>query len=115
MKALFPLKGKKEKDFIKKLRSDVEIYCEESNATTKQELYDNYGKPTEVLCNYYSTIDTDYIVRKIKISKTIKAFIAVILILALIATSTYCIIRYEFHQIAARQEAVIMEETIEEF
>ena len=39
--------------------------------------------------------------------------IAVVLILALISTVTYCIVLHEDHQITKRQEAVIAEDVIE--
>lgn len=43
----------------------------------------------------------------------IKRLIAVVLILALISTVTYCIVLHEDHQITKRQEAVIAEDVIE--
>ena len=46
-------------------------------------------------------------------ANTSKRLIAVVLILALISTVTYCIVLHEDHQITKRQEAVIAEDVIE--
>jgi hypothetical protein len=106
--------GKNERKYIKKLNENIEGYCEEANITSKQELYDNYGNPNDVVNDYCSTVDTDYIIKKIKISKYIKFFIATILVLITIATSTYCVLLYNSYQTAARQEVVICDQSIEE-
>lgn len=45
--------------------------------------------------------------------KNLSNDIAVVLILALISTVTYCIVLHEDHQITKRQEAVIAEDVIE--
>lgn len=114
IKAFFPIMGKDEKKYIAKLKNNIESYCDEAGITTKEELYKNYGLPNDVVNDYYSSVDTDYIIRKIKTSKYIKAFIATILVLAVIAASTFCVILYDAHQIAARQEVVIHENIIDE-
>lgn len=113
VRAFFPVMGKSERKYVNKLRLNIENFCEEAEITSKQELYENYGNPHDVVNDYYSTVDTDDIIKKIRISKYIKAFIIAILALAVIAVSTYCIIRYEYHQMSIRQEAVIVEEVIE--
>jgi hypothetical protein len=114
VKTFFPVMGKNERKYIKKLNENIEGYCEEANITSKQELYDNYGNPNDVVNDYCSTVDTDYIIKKIKISKYIKFFIATILVLITIATSTYCVLLYNSYQTAARQEVVICDQSIEE-
>lgn len=91
IKALFPIKRKPERDYINKLASDIADYSEEANVTTKQELYENYGKPNDVVKSYLSTVDTEYIVKQIKVTRYIKAFIIAMLVLATIATSALCI------------------------
>ena len=115
IKTLFPIKTKKEKAYLKNLEIDVNSYCEETGVTSKQELYDNYGKPLDVVNSYFSSVETEYLVKKLKISKYIKAAIVTILILSSILISVNGIIRWEFHEIAKRQEIVIVEESIVEY
>lgn len=45
IKAMFPIKGRAERKYIKKLSNDVEEYCEDAGAISKEDLYENYGTP----------------------------------------------------------------------
>lgn len=84
----FPIMGRQERHFLRKISGDIEDLIEEENITSKTELIKKYRKPYEVANNYYcSFIDTDLIVKRIKISKYIKAFISIIIIIALISSS----------------------------
>lgn len=112
VKALFPIKKKEEKEYIRKLASDVDAYCEDANVTSKQEVYENYGKPHEVVSNYFSSVDTDYIVKNLKISKIIRSAIIIFLILTTIAASVFCFILYLDYQVILRQEVVISDSSI---
>lgn len=113
IKAFFPIMGKDEKKYIAKLKNNIESYCDEAGITTKKELYKNYGFPNNVVNDYYSSLDTDYIVKKIKFSKHIKALVSVILILLIIVTSVFCAFWYQNHQMYLREEAIITESVIE--
>ena len=114
IKALFPIKRKPEREYIKKLASDIEDYCEEENVTSKQELYENYGKPNEIVNNYFSAVDTEYIAKQIRVTRFIKTAVAVLLVLATIATSALCIYLNSAYQVLAREEIVIRENIITE-
>ena len=113
IKAFFPIMGKDEKKYIAKFKNNIESYCDEAGITTKEELYNNYGFPNNVVNDYYSSLDTDYIVKKIKFSKYIKALVLVILILLIVVTSVFCVFWYQNHQMYLREEAVIAESVIE--
>ena len=113
IKAFFPIMGKDEKKYIAKLKNNIESYCDEACITTKEELYKNYGFPNNVVNDYYSSLDTDYIVKKIKLSKYIKALVSVILILLIVVTSVFCAFWYQNHQMYLREEAIIAESVIE--
>ena len=112
IKSFFPIYRKPERVFIKKLTLDIEDFCEESNTSSKNILYDKYGKPHDIVNNYFSSIDTKYIVKQIRISRYIKLFIAVLLVLATIATSSWCVFTYRDHQITARQEIFFEDEVL---
>lgn len=100
--------GKSEKRYVTKLKANIESYCEDEEITTKEELYEKYGLPNNVVNDYFSAADTEYIVKKIKTSKYIKAFISVIL------TSVFCAFWYQNHQMLLREEALFSNEVIEE-
>lgn len=109
VRKFFPVFGKRERTYFKSLKSDVESYCEENDITAKSQLYENYGKPNEVVCNYLSAVDIDYVVKKVDISKYIKAVLLVLLAMLLIITSVLSYVIYEEEQIKERQRIVISE------
>ena len=113
VKAMFPVKGKKERKYIKQLSKDIEDYCEESKATTKEELYENYGNPVDVVAEYFSAIGAPYVIKKIRISKYIKALIAVIIAVILVLTTVYGVVLWEEHKMIMREEMVFVETVIE--
>ena len=113
VKAMFPVKGKKERKYIKQLSKDIEDYCEESKATTKEELYENYGNPVDVVAEYFSAIGAPYVIKKIRISKYIKALIAVIIAVILVLSTVYGVVLWEEHKMIMREEMVFVETVIE--
>lgn len=114
IKALFPIKGKQERAYIKKVMADIEDFCEEANVASKQELYDNYGNPNDVVHNYLSAVDTAYIAKQIRITRYIKTFVIALLVLATIAASALCLYLYSEYQIYKRQEVIGMETSVSE-
>lgn len=113
VKAMFPVKGRQERFYIKKLSNDIENYCDETNATAKEELYNNYGNPIDIVAEYFSAKGISYVIKKIKFSKYIKALIAIMIAIILIILSTYSVFWYQNHQTALRQEVLIVEDIIE--
>lgn len=113
IKAIFPVKGKKERSYIKNLSNDIADYCEEENVTAKEKLYENYGNPIDVVAEYFSAIGVPNVIKKLKISKYIKALIAAIIALLLVLTTVYTVVRLEEHQMLLREEMVYAEDIIE--
>ena len=115
VKALFPIKKKSEKAYLRKLTADVEGYCEEANVTTKQELYDNYGMPYEVVSNYFSTVDNDHLVKLLRNSRLTRIATIVLLVLATIATTMYVSFLLHSHNVLESNRVVIEETIIEDY
>ncbi len=120
IKTMLPLKRKQEREFIKKLALDVQSYCEDANVATKQELYDNYGKPIEVVSNYISAMDSDYIIKRMRFSKVIRICATLLIAAIIVATTAYCINQHLMRKIwnknidgAYVKEYIIVEEVIE--
>jgi hypothetical protein len=107
VKSLFPIKSKKERKYISNLGKDIEIFCKETNVISKEGLYVKYGNPIDVVKEYFNSIDTSYVVKKVNIAKYIKAFVAAILVLALIASSVFCVVLYQEEEMIDRQSYVI--------
>ena len=97
VKALFPSKGKKERDYLKKLSITIDEYCEEEQINNKQDIYKKYGKPIDIVYDYYSALDTEAIVKKIRLAGFIRLGLVLLIIIALIATTIYAIAKYDSH------------------
>lgn len=113
VKTFFPIMGNVEKDYIAKLRTNVDNFCDEADISTKEELYKQYGLPNNVANDYYSTVETEEIIKRIHISKYVKYSIIILLVLAVLATSVYCITLQHIYQTAYREEAIFVNEVIE--
>ena len=112
IRTLFPIKRKSERKYLKNLASDIDAFCEEANITTKQELYQKYGTPPEVVCSYFSSLNTEQIVQKLRVSKAIKVTLVCLIILATIATTAYCIHLHNIFESFKRSEIAISDEAI---
>ena len=110
VKALFPTIRKSEREYLKKLEQNFVEYCEENEASTLEELYKDFGTPTDVVNSYYSTVDIDYLCKQIRVSKMVKSALIVLMISALAATVTYCTVLYGEYQVF-KQSAIFLEET----
>lgn len=110
VKSLFPILGKCERQYIKKLSATIEEYCEETSINSMDTIYDSFGNPQDVLAEYFSVADVSALTRKIKISKWIKYGIITLVLIALTAVSTYCIATYRTQKVF-ENEKVFSEET----
>ena len=97
VKSLFPSKGKQERDYLKKLSITIDEYCEEEQINNKQAIYEKYGKPIDIVYDYYSALDTEAIVKKIRLAGFIRLGLVLLIIIALIATTIYAIAKYDSH------------------
>lgn len=109
-KTLFPIIGKTEKEYLKKLELNVQDYCEESSVSSIEELYRDFGSPSEVVNSYFSSVKLDYMLKRISISKKIKAFFVVIATLAFIGVSFFGLYLYQAYNLM-QDQMVFFEET----
>ena len=90
------------KQYIKNVKSFFPI--------SGEELYRNFGTPSEVVNTYYSHMDINYILKQIKRTKAIKALIISLITSALVIVSAYCISLYSEYE-AFRNQEIFFEET----
>lgn len=112
-KKFFPVMGRKERDYLRKVSSDIEDFVEAENITSKSELVEKYRQPYEVANNYYATFfDTELIIKRIKISKYIKIFISLIIVLLIIFASIFIMFWNENHNSMLREEMVYSNDSL---
>lgn len=81
---LFPVHSYKEKKYLSDLKEQIDEYDDFSY----HELEEQFGTPIDIVVAYYETIDTKYILKKIKI-KHIISTICILILLFVTATSCY--------------------------
>ena len=69
---LFPVHSYKEKKYLNDLKEQIDEYDDLSY----HELEEQFGTPIDIVVAYYETIDTKYILKKIKICILILLFVA---------------------------------------
>lgn len=112
VKTLFPSKGKKERDYLKRLAVTVDEYCEETNVSNKQDIYQKYGQPIDIVHDYYSALDTEEVIKRIRLAFVVKLGIIVVITAVVLSALTYMIIAYLGYQMDLRQEIVVGEERV---
>ena len=81
---LFPVHSYKEKKCLNDLKEQIDEYDDLSY----HELEEQFGTPIDIVVAYYETIDTKYILKKIKIKHVIST-ICILILLFVAATSCY--------------------------
>ena len=112
VKAMFPILGKEERKYIKTLKITLEDYLENATDISLNDLYNEFGNPNDIVNEYYNTVDTEKIVKRIKISKYTKFFIGFIVLCLLVSTIFYCCILYKEHKAFMEESFISTEEII---
>lgn len=107
----FPMSGKGEKKYLENLELNIEDFCEEVSILSLEELYEKFGTPSEVVNDYYSSVDTDYILKQMSKSKLIRRLIIALIAAVVISTLAYGSYLYAEYKILQRQ-AIFFEEVI---
>lgn len=106
VKKLFPIHGKKEKEYLSHIRQQIEEY---ENPTYEQ-LENLFGTPIDVVKSYYDIVDSQYLLKRINIKRIITyACIIVVLFVTIIS----CYETYTIHKAKQRFDDMfpIKEET----
>lgn len=110
VKSFFPIMGKPERRYLKKLSGQINDYCLEKEVFSIDDLYQDFGRPSEISNTYFSNIDINDFVKRIQLSKWLKRGIAIFLLIALIAVTVYSIDSYCAYKVFER-ESIYFEET----
>lgn len=113
-KKFFPIMGKKERNYLRGIVSELEDCIERENISSKQELYVKYRQPYDLANDYYSRFETDEIVNKIRVSKYIKILILTTISCILIAITIYFTVFFINQNQYAREEMVTNSESLVE-
>ena len=79
-KNCFPVYGKEERQFLKRLRRQIEEYAQENPDVTYQQLEEWFGTPIDIVKSYYDSLeDEDRLIDRACFSRTLKKVMIIIL------------------------------------
>ena len=80
-KNCFPVYGKEEQQFLKRLRHQMEEYAQENPDVTYQQLEEWFGTPIDIVKSYYDSLeDEDRLIDRACFSRTLKKVMIIILL-----------------------------------
>lgn len=77
IKKVFPINGKKEKNYLKNIKEQIGEY----ENISYSDLENEFGTPIEVAKSYYDTIDSHYLIKKINVKRYVNLISITVLIL----------------------------------
>lgn len=90
---LFPVYGKYERQFIKKLKERIQEFSIDFPDFSYEELVENFGSPKEIVLSYYDSVEDDYLLKKTNLANNIRIFLAGVfmVIIAFFSYRTYTV------------------------
>lgn len=112
VKFLFPVIRKREKIYLKQMKQNIDDYCETVSVSTMIELYEEFGKPQDVVYNYYSTMDAEQLFSFFRFRRIVRNFFNVVCLIILAAAIFICVLLYQEHLVFMEEKAVFIETVI---
>ena len=79
VKKLFPVNGKKETDYLKNIKEQIDEYDD----YTYEQLEQTFGTPIEVVTSYYQTINSAYLLKRINLKRIVNIAISIMIVLSI--------------------------------
>ena len=112
-KQLFPVYGKYERQFLKRLQQQANEFIEQNPNLTYEELVTQFGSPKDIAVGYYDTIDDDYLLKKLNLVKAIRRFFLAIVLVAVLFVGYRSYILYKVWLEAQEPVTFYEDETIQ--
>ena len=86
LKLLIPTRGKQEKRLLQDIKLRLEELSETSSELTYERICKELGEPKQFAAEYFSSIDSEYIIKKLKFSHYIRRLVICLIAAILVAT-----------------------------
>ena len=113
-KQLFPIYGKYERQFLKRLQQQANEFIAQNPNITYEELVTQFGSPKDIVVGYYDTIDDDYLLKKLNLVKTIRRFFFTIVLVVVLFIGYRSYILYKVW-LEAQEPVILYEESTIEY
>ena len=108
IKALMPVYGKYEKRFFHDIKASI---CElDAEHITYEMLCRKLGRPEDLIVNYYQEIDSTYLRKQLKRTRSIKAVVLIIVLLAVVIS--LCHLGFLYSLYLDGKDAIITHELV---
>jgi hypothetical protein len=94
IKLLFPVYGKKEKEFLADFISEVDEYIASNPTSDYAQLISLFSEPKTIVSRYIADADSAYLAKQIKTAKFVRIGIVAIIIAAVIVVALVIMINY---------------------
>jgi hypothetical protein len=111
IKLLFPIYGKKEKEFLADFMSEASEYIAANPTSGYTQLVSSLGEPKIIVSQYFADADSEYLARQIKTTNLLRIGIIVIIVASVVVAASTTAIRYKSYVNA--QQSYIGREIIE--
>ena len=108
IKALLPVYGKYEKRFFRDIKDSIGEL--ESENITYEFLCKELGRPEDLIVNYYQEIDSTYLRKQLKRTRSIKAVVLIIVLLAVVIS--LCRLGFLYSLYLDGKDAIITHELV---
>lgn len=88
------LNSKKKNKIVNDLRCSIKDFSENNPSANLSDLYEEYGTPKDLACEFIGQEDGEKLKQKIHISKRIKVWVIVGIVLAVLIVFTVTIVNY---------------------
>ena len=97
-KNCFPVYGKEEQQFLKRLRHQMEEYAQENPDVTYQQLEEWFGTPIDIVKSYYDSLeDEDRLIDRACFSRTLKNLkIIILMVISIIGVYDSAIMYFSY-------------------
>ncbi len=89
IKSFFPMIGKKERQYLSSLKTEIQDCYLENDIQTLEDFYHVYGYPSDIVNWYYTQVPPEELIRKIRTGRRMKKIILAVLVL-FISSSVIC-------------------------
>lgn len=114
-KNCFPVYGREERQFLKKLKKEMEQYIQENVDVTYQQIEEQFGTPIDVIKAYYDSLeDENRLINRVCFSKYLKRF-CIIVFIVLLSFFMYRTVLVYWSYLDAKDTKVIYEENTIEY
>jgi len=107
---LFPVYGKYERQFLKRLKERITEYIVDFPNLSYDGLVEQFGSPKDIVLGYYDSVDDDYLLKKTNLIKNLRIFLIALIIMAISFLSYRSYMIYQAY-LDAKDTIIIYEET----